>query len=139
MTMRPSIPGLLDELIKIGVSTRASHFVQTRKNRRPIRASTLLNKESTNEVDDKTDSKPEEEVGRGFEEEGGDKVAAMAADLRRTGIGGVKRPAFATEESKQYALNAFNTTKRPGEFKTQTEPKHLTRPGPTIQQIAPKV
>lgn len=64
------------------------------------------------------------------------KVAAMAADLRRSGIGGVKRPPFATEDSKQFAFNQLNNSKAPGYFTTQTQPKHLRRPGPSIQQIA---
>lgn len=65
------------------------------------------------------------------------KIAAMAADLRMKGLGGVKRPAFATEDSKQFAFNQLKNSKSPGYFTTQTQPKHLRRPGPSIQQIAP--
>jgi len=64
------------------------------------------------------------------------KVAAMAADLRRSGIGGVKRPPFATEDSKQFSFNQLKNSKAPGYFTTQTQQKHLRRPGPSIQQIA---
>lgn len=64
------------------------------------------------------------------------KVAAMAADLRRSGIGGVKRPPFATEDSKQFSFNQLKNSKAPGYFTTQTQPKHLRRPGPSIQQVA---
>ena len=64
------------------------------------------------------------------------KVAAMAADLRMKGLGGVKRPPFATEDSKQFAFNQLKNSKAPGYFTTQTQYKHLRRPGPTIQQVA---
>lgn len=64
------------------------------------------------------------------------KVAAMAADLRMKGLGGVKRPPFATEDSKQFAFNQLKNSKAPGNFTTQTQPKHLRRPGPSIQQVA---
>jgi hypothetical protein len=138
MAMHRLIPSFFDELIKIGVSSRESHFMQTRKSRRPIRASTLLAKEDTNKTDEKIESQPEEEMGRGFQEDP-EKLAAMATDLRELGIGGVKRPPFPTEDSKRLALNTFNSAKKPGLFKTHTEPKHLSRPGPTLSQIAPKV
>lgn len=65
------------------------------------------------------------------------KVAAMAADLRRSGIGGVKRPAFATEDSKTHAFQQFQNSQKPGRFTTQTQAKHLKGPGPSIPQIAP--
>lgn len=64
------------------------------------------------------------------------KVAAMAADLRMKGIGGVKRPPFATEESKNYSSNLLKNSFKPGQFKTHTQPKHLIRPGKSIQQVA---
>ena len=64
------------------------------------------------------------------------KVAAMAADLRRAGIGGVKRPPFATEDSKQFANNQLDNSKVPGYFTTHTQQKHLRRPGPSIKQVS---
>lgn len=64
------------------------------------------------------------------------KVAAMAADLRMKGLGNVKRPPFPTEDSKRYASNMLKNSVKPGQFKTQTQPKHLVRPGPSIQQTA---
>lgn len=64
------------------------------------------------------------------------KAAAMAADLRMKGLGDVKRPPFATEDSKRFASNQLRNSKAPGYFTTQTQPKHLRRPGPSIQQIA---
>jgi hypothetical protein len=65
------------------------------------------------------------------------KIAAMAADLRMKGLGGVKRPPFATEDSKQFAFNQLKNSKSPGYFTTQTQQKHLKRPGPSIEQVAP--
>ena len=65
------------------------------------------------------------------------KVAAMATDLRRTGIGGVKRPPFATEDSKGHASQQFQNSQKPGMFTTHTQAKHLKGPGPSIPQIAP--
>jgi len=67
-----------DELEKIAVSIRMSHFIQTRKGRRPIRVGTLLKKESTYEhpedetrKDDDRQPEPHEvevEGGRGLAE-----------------------------------------------------------------------
>jgi hypothetical protein len=65
------------------------------------------------------------------------KVAAMATDLRRTGIGGVKRPPFPTEDSKQQAFQTFQNAQQPGKFTTHTQAKHLRGPGASIPQIAP--
>lgn len=65
------------------------------------------------------------------------KAAAMAADLRMKGLGDVKRPPFATEDSKRFSFNQLKNAKAPGYFTTQTQPKHLRRPGPSIQQVAP--
>lgn len=64
------------------------------------------------------------------------KVAAMAGDLRMKGLGGVKRPPFPTEDSKNYSSNLLKNSFKPGQFKTHTQPKHLVRPGPSIQQAA---
>jgi len=83
---------------------------------------------------------PRTDVARALKKQGSAsvirKVAAMAADLRMKGLGGVKRPPFATEDSKQYAFNQLKNEKAPGNFTTQTQPKHLRRPGPSISQIA---
>lgn len=65
------------------------------------------------------------------------KAAAMAADLRMKGLGKVTRPPFATEDSKRFAFNQLKNSKSPGYFTTHTQPKHLRRPGPSIQQVAP--
>lgn len=67
------------------------------------------------------------------------KVAAFAADLRRLGMGGVRRPAFPTEDSKRTAFGMLRNSSKPGSFGAKTEPKHLIKPGPSIQQLAPKV
>lgn len=64
------------------------------------------------------------------------KIAAMAADLRMKGLGGVKRPPFATEDSKRFSFQQLSNAKAPGNFTTQTQPKHLRRPGPSISQVA---
>lgn len=66
------------------------------------------------------------------------KVAAMATDLRRTGIGGVKRPPFATEDSKRLAFKNLNASKKPGQFFGTTQARHLRAPGPSISQISPR-
>lgn len=65
------------------------------------------------------------------------KIAAMATDLRRTGLGGVKRPPFPTEDSKQHAFQQFQTSQKPGMFTTHTQAKHLRGPGASIPQVAP--
>jgi hypothetical protein len=64
------------------------------------------------------------------------KVAAMAADLREKGIGGVPRPPMVTEDSKQQAYNKLETSSKPGEFLNSTKPKHLRAPGPSIKQVS---
>jgi hypothetical protein len=83
---------------------------------------------------------PKTEAAKSLKKQGGAeamrKVAAMAADLRMKGLGGVKRPPFATEDSKQFSFNQLKNSKAPGYFTTQTQPKHLRRPGPSIQQVA---
>ncbi len=65
------------------------------------------------------------------------KVAAMAGDLRMKGLGDVKRPAFATEDSKGFSFNQLKNSKSPGYFTTHTQAKHLRGPGPSIAQVAP--
>lgn len=64
------------------------------------------------------------------------KVAAMAADLRRKGLGGVQRPPFATEDSKRFANNQLDNSKIPGYYTTHTRQKHLVKPGPSIKQVS---
>jgi hypothetical protein len=64
------------------------------------------------------------------------KVAAMATDLRKAGIGGVERPPMVTEDSKEYAANKLQQSSKPGEFLSSTKPRHLRAPGPSIQQVS---
>ena len=64
-------------------------------------------------------------------------MAASAADLRRTGIGGVKRPAFATEGSKGFAEKQLTNAKKPGKFFGMAKPRNLQAPGPSIKQVSP--
>jgi hypothetical protein len=65
------------------------------------------------------------------------KIAAMATDLRRKGIGGVARPPFPTEDSKSFAEKQFNKSQKPGAFATgMTQPKHLVKPGPSIGMLS---
>lgn len=239
MSMDQFLPSFIDELEKIAISKRDASFMQTRSGRRPIRAHTLLEKETAFKrppkegEDDNQAADHEIEHGYGMEDKLGAqketfkdkavhtavaarpwvssavksaipaavaanflipvtgeratkhksrvvagigalgaaagvadralkqwaqkhpksqvakdlkkqssaetmrKVAAMAADLRMKGLGGVKRPPFATEDSKQFAFNQLKNTKAPGYFTTQTQPRHLKKPGPSIKQIAP--
>lgn len=65
------------------------------------------------------------------------KVAALAADVRMKGLGGVKRPPFPTKESLQYVSQRFADTKKSTTFKGFTKPSNLVKPGPTISQVAP--
>lgn len=67
------------------------------------------------------------------------KVAALAGDLRRKGIGGVKRPAFPTEDSKQMAFKGLAKAQRVGEAWGFVTPGILNKPGPKISQLVPKV
>ena len=64
------------------------------------------------------------------------KVAAMAGDLRMHGLGGVKRPPFPTEDSKRFANNLMDRSKKPGEFMGYTKPKTLIKPGPALSSVA---
>jgi hypothetical protein len=63
----------------------------------------------------------------------------MAGDLRRLGLGGVKRPPFPTEDSKRQAFNMLRNSKQPGLFTAKTEAKNLMKPGPSISQVATSV
>ena len=65
------------------------------------------------------------------------KAAAMAADLRVKGLGGVKRPPFPTEGSKSVAFGMLNNSQRQSQFAGAATPKTLTKPGPTIKQLTP--
>lgn len=65
-----------------------------------------------------------------------EKLGAMAGDLRRTGLGGVKRPPFPTEDSKRMAFNMLRNSKQPGLFTAKTEAKNLMKPGPSISQVS---
>lgn len=64
------------------------------------------------------------------------KIAAMAADLRMKGLGGVPRPPFPTEDSKAMALNKFKSSAKPGKFMNVAKPKTLIKPGPSLKSIA---
>lgn len=63
-------------------------------------------------------------------------MAASPGDLRRTGIGGVKRPPFPTEGSKQLAYQKIDNAQMPGKFTAATQPKHLRAPGPSIKHVS---
>jgi hypothetical protein len=66
-----------------------------------------------------------------------EKIGAMAADLRRTGIGGVKRPPFATEDSKRTPGRLLTSSMKPGQYNMgMTQPKHMFKPGPSIKSVA---
>lgn len=65
------------------------------------------------------------------------KTAAMAADLRTRGIGGVVRPPMPTEDSKQESFRRLTNSQKPGMFLNTTKPRHLRAPGPSIPQVAP--
>ena len=147
MAMDRKWVAFFDEMQKLGISIAASPFRQTRAGRRPVRVETALRRD-----DDQNRFRPpeaaEEEIGAGLADkvaharwlERGSavmrKVAAMAGDLRRAGIGNVKQPPFPTEDSKQLANKNLNLSTRPGKFTNQTEPKHLRKPGPPISTVA---
>jgi len=147
MGMRDQLTSFFDEMEKIAVSTRLSSFMQSRTGRRPIRAHNLLNKSQSFRTppDEKTlvtegdlESVKDHEIegGAGAEEIGGSgKIAAMAGDLRfkTPGVNLTNPP---TEGSKQFAFKQLTTSKKPGKFVSQTKPKNLTGPGPSIRQTA---
>lgn len=82
MGMDHLLPSFADEMIKIAVSVKGSPFRQTRIGRRPIRAETLLKKETAFKLPDTApikahESEPHEgsdakdyesEAGSGFQE-----------------------------------------------------------------------
>ena len=59
------------------------------------------------------------------------KVGGFAADGRRTGIGGVKRPPMPTADSVSFATKKLNQSKRVGAF---SPPKQLVK-GPAINMV----
>jgi len=84
---------------------------------------------------------PRAKVTKKFEgqlqrEKGQFKTGAMAGDLRRKGLGGVTEPPFPTEDSKQVAEGQLNSSQQQASFATHTLPRHLVRPGPSINQTA---
>ena len=64
------------------------------------------------------------------------KIAAMAGDLRMHSPGTKSLTNPPTEGSKQFAFKQLTSASKPGKFVGKTEPKHLTKPGPSIKQIA---
>lgn len=163
----PTIETFLDELEKLGVSSSVSHFVQSRRGRRPIRVQKLIKNEAAYlPVPQKGERNQDAERAEDLEMEGGSgfadkmasarqilkvgnleyevparqmlirKVASLAGDLRRNGIGGVKRPPFPTEDSKRHANTLMNQSQRPGQFTGYSKPKNLIKPGPSIPAVA---
>jgi hypothetical protein len=64
------------------------------------------------------------------------KIAAMAVDARRLGLGGVKRPPFPTEDSKQMAGGLLHQTQRVGAAGPTATVGLLKKPGPSIKDVA---
>jgi len=64
------------------------------------------------------------------------KVAALAGDLRRLGIGGVKRPPFPTQGSLAIPTQNLKKSQNLGKFWGSTKPKDLIKPGPSIAQVS---
>lgn len=73
MGMDRQLIALFDELEKLGVNKALSHFTQARLGRRPIRASTLLDKEKEKEdaFDRKREQDENPEDRKDYEVEGG--------------------------------------------------------------------
>ena len=67
------------------------------------------------------------------------KVAAMAGDLRKKGMGGVKRPAFPTEDSKLPAFGSLRKDQSVGQAGGTMTPGLMQKPGPSLHSIVPKV
>ena len=65
-----------------------------------------------------------------------EKAAALGVDLRQKGLGGVKRPSFETEDSKQHAFSMLKNTQDVGKFTNMTKPSTLVKPGPSIKQVS---
>jgi hypothetical protein len=65
-----------------------------------------------------------------------EKAAALGVDLRQKGLGGVKRPSFETEDSKQHAFSMLKNTQDAGRFTNMTKPSTLVKPGPSIKQVS---
>ena len=67
------------------------------------------------------------------------KVAALAGDLRRLGMAGVKRPAFPTAGSLSQATQSLKKSQNLGKFFGSVKPKDLIKPGPSIAQVSAKI
>ena len=65
-----------------------------------------------------------------------EKIAALGADLRMKGLGGVKRPPEPTELSKGNAFNSLKNSQNVGTFRNVAQPKNLVKPGPSIHQLS---
>jgi len=65
-----------------------------------------------------------------------EKAAALGVDLRQKGLGGVKRPSFETEDSKQHSFSLLKNTQDVGKFTNMTKPQTLVKPGPSIKQVS---
>lgn len=65
-----------------------------------------------------------------------EKAAALGVDLRQKGLGGIKRPSFETEDSKQHSFGLLKNTQDVGKFTNMTKPSTLVKPGPSIKQVA---
>lgn len=76
-------------------------------------------------------------TGRLITREEFEKQAALGADLRIKGLGGVKRPPFPTEGTKNTAFGLLRNSQKPTQFKGMAKPSTLVKPGPSIQQVAP--
>lgn len=64
------------------------------------------------------------------------KIGAMAGDLRMK-TPGIKLTNAPTEDSKQFAFKQLRNSGKPGKFLNKSEPRTLTKPGPSIKQVAP--
>jgi len=67
------------------------------------------------------------------------KVAALAGDLRRLGMAGVKRPAFPTAGSLTQPSQRLKKSQNLGKFFGSVKPKDLIKPGPSIAQVSAKI
>ena len=65
-----------------------------------------------------------------------EKAAALGVDLRQKGLGGIKRPSFETEDSKQHAFGLLRNSQEVGKFTNMTKPQTLVKPGPSIKQVS---
>jgi hypothetical protein len=63
-----------------------------------------------------------------------EKISAMGVDLRLLGPGGIRRPPFPTEGSKQVALSKFKESKKPGNIGVRKPPDPSIRSVATMPQ-----